>query len=289
VGAAFAALEEATGVAFRYAGTSASRFPQPIDPENPPGLPILVSYERVTDSAALRDGNRAHHEGALPLGGLAVGTPRQIRPDLTVVVGGALIFGAHTYKRMLAYSSVENMGLVAFAFGLGSPLALAGAYLHVLSHGVAKSLAFFSAGRIHHHLGTVEIGQARGLLRKSPAAARALLVGILALAGLPPLAPFTSKLMVLAAALPNVPWPYVLALLGGLALGFIGFMRQASLMMADPVPVPHGSAPPPHREPWTVLAALALLVAVNVGLAIAGPGLLRDLLAAAARGAGASP
>ncbi|MBI2170040.1 MAG: matrixin family metalloprotease [Actinobacteria bacterium] len=92
VGGAFAAIEEASGIAFRFAGFSDARFPHPIDPAQLPRLPILVSYERPDESTALTDNTSAHGGDATgPLGGLAVGTPVEARPGLTVVAGGAMI------------------------------------------------------------------------------------------------------------------------------------------------------------------------------------------------------
>lgn len=115
VGAAFAALEEAIGFAFRFAGYSTSRFPHPIDPDNPPGVPILVSYERVADSPALRD-NRHEGEGSLPLGGLAVGTPRLIRDGYTVIVGGAMVLDEALTPDQRARILLHELGHLA---GLG--------------------------------------------------------------------------------------------------------------------------------------------------------------------------
>lgn len=207
---------------------------------------------------------------------------------LSVVVGGALILAARTFKRMLAYSSVENMGLVAFALGVGTPLALAGAYLHVLAHGVAKSLAFFAAGRVHHHVGSVNIADARHLLLRSPAAGRGLLVGIIALAGLPPLAPFAGKVAILAAALPVAPAGFTIPLLIGLALAFVGFLRHVAAMMSND-PAPGSPSSPPAREPWTVVVAMGLLVAANVVLCLLGAALLEPLLSAAGSTTGGTP
>ncbi len=196
---------------------------------------------------------------------------------LSVVVGGALVLAAHTYKRMLAYSSVENMGLVVFALGVGSPVALGAAYFHILAHGLAKSLAFFAAGRVHHHLGTVEISEASGLLRRTPTAGRGLLVGLLALAGLPPLAPFAGKFMILAAALPNVEWFYSVPLVLGLALAFVGFLRQTSQLMPGAA-TPNQNEQVPIREPITVPIAFSILIAANIALCIGGPLILSGLL-----------
>ncbi|HLE47183.1 MAG TPA: proton-conducting transporter membrane subunit [Candidatus Thermoplasmatota archaeon] len=190
---------------------------------------------------------------------------------VSVVVGGALVLAAHTFKRMLAYSSVENMGLVLFALGLASPLAMMGAYLHVVAHGVAKALAFFSAGRVHHHLDTVEIAKAHNLLERTPAAGRGLLVGLLALAGVPPLAPFASKFVILGAAIALAEWPYVAALLFGLVLAFTGFVRHLATMMPHRDLESARAPSTPFSEPASVTTTLVLLAVLNLVICLAGP------------------
>ncbi len=207
---------------------------------------------------------------------------------VSVVAGGALVLAARSYKRMLAYSSIENMGLVAVGLALGTPLALAGAYLHILAHGASKALAFFAAGRVHHHLGTTTVAEATGLLRRTPAAARGLLLGFLALAGAPLLGPFTSKVILLAATLDGAPWPAIAAVVAGLLLAFVGFVRHAAAMMPDPGGTPSPAAPR-FREPRTVVVAFAGLALAILVLGVAGPALLEPLLELLAAGPGVAP
>lgn len=118
-GGAFAALEEATGVAFRFTGFSDARFPYPLDPARLPRLPILVSYEPAAESSALREGSHDHpEETRRPLGGLAVGTPQQVREDLTVIVGGALVLDEELEPGQRARILLHELGHLA---GLGHP------------------------------------------------------------------------------------------------------------------------------------------------------------------------
>lgn len=207
---------------------------------------------------------------------------------VSVLVGGALVLGARNYKRMLAYHSIENMGLVAFAFGIGTPLAVAGAYFHVVTHGVSKGLAFFSAGRIHHHFGSKEVAGVRGALARTPVAAWGLLVGVLGLIGVPGFGPFTSKVMILAAAVAGAPWPFTLMVVAGIALAFVGGMHHLSAMMPGAAGT-DGPRPPPVREPGTVVVSLGLLAILSLMLGLAGPYLLRSLLAGMAAGPGVAP
>ena len=198
---------------------------------------------------------------------------------LTVVVGGLLVFGARDYKRLLAHSSVENMGLAAFALGIGTPIAVAGAYLHIVAHGVAKALAFFSAGRIQHHTGTREIARTKDLLRRAPVAGGGLLLGFVALAGVPLFAPFVSKVVIVSAAVRTAPWGATVPVLVGLVLAFLGFARHAAVMFPA-----EGAASERFTEPWHVLAALVVLATVTVALGIGAFALVGGPLAAAGGG-----
>src|SRR5689334_11794302 len=87
---------------------------------------------------------------------------------LSLAVAAAFLWNAGNYKRMLAYSSVEHIGLVALGIGFGGALGVSGALLHVANHGLAKSLLFLLAGRIRAAYGTADVGGVRGLLRALP-------------------------------------------------------------------------------------------------------------------------
>lgn len=207
---------------------------------------------------------------------------------VSVLVGGLLVFGARNYKRMLAHHSVENMGLVAFGMGLGTPLAMAGAYLHILTHGLAKSLAFFSAGRIHHHTGSKMVADVHGLLQRTPAAGRGLCIGLLALVGAPLFGPFTSKMMLLSAGVQEGVWVATLAVLLGLLFAFVGALSHIAHMVSPAAETPT-PGDPPVREPWSVPVALGILIVGNLVLGLAGPTLLSSLLSGAANLAGGIP
>lgn len=103
-------------------------------------------------------------------------------------------------KRLFAYSSMEHMGLIAIGIGVGTPLGLYGALLHMLNHALAKTLLFCSAGEVKRDCGTLRMATIRGLLRQQPATGAALLTGGAAIVGLPPLALFVSEFAILAAA-----------------------------------------------------------------------------------------
>jgi|CXWL01.1.fsa_nt_gi hydrogenase-4 component F len=118
---------------------------------------------------------------------------------LSFVVAALFILIQHDYKRLLAYSSIEHMGVAMVGFGVGGPIGTFGGLFHLLNHALAKSLAFFSAGNIHRRFGTREIKDVHGMVTVQPMTAVALLVAGLALVGMPPFSMFLSEVMVVSA------------------------------------------------------------------------------------------
>ena len=119
---------------------------------------------------------------------------------MSMVVAGLLILVQRNLKRLMAYSSIEHMGIIAIGLGLGGPLGLFGALLHTFNHSVAKSLLFFSAGNVRHNLGTLRMDEISGMSRTMPQTSAALLVGSLAIVGLPPFGLFVSEFAILSEA-----------------------------------------------------------------------------------------
>lgn len=124
----------------------------------------------------------------------------------SAVIGVAFAIGQHDLKRLLAYHSIENIGIICMGLGLALlgratghlellALGLGGALLHVWNHGLFKGLLFLSAGAVIHHTGTRQIDRLGGLLRAMPATAACFLVGAVAICGLPPLNGFVSELL----------------------------------------------------------------------------------------------
>ncbi|PYO48705.1 MAG: hypothetical protein DMD84_20290 [Candidatus Rokuibacteriota bacterium] len=183
---------------------------------------------------------------------------------LSLAVAAAFLWNPGNYKRMLAYSSVEHIGLVGLGLGFGGALGVSGALLHVANHGLAKSVVFLLAGRIRAAYGTVELAGVRGLLRTLPVTGRAFLVGVLALMGLPPFGLFTSEVMIFAAGFRE---GHAWAAAAGLVLvvvAFGGLLRAAHAML-------FGSPPAVRRAPAGWIAAVpmaaALIALVSTGLA----------------------
>ena len=178
---------------------------------------------------------------------------------ISMTVGAFSLVIQRHYKRMLAYSSVEHMGLVGIGLALG-PIGVFAAWLHVVNHAVAKSLSFLLAGRILHRYDTTEIESVTGLLRVMPWTAALFAAGILALAGLPPFGLFVSEfLLVRAAVTAHRPW-LAGAVLLLLLTAFVSLIRHLNRMLygEPPAGVAEG-----ERRSWT-LAALTGSAAVLV-------------------------
>jgi hydrogenase-4 component F len=133
-------------------------------------------------------------------------------------------------KRLYSYSSIEHMGLMTFAFGLGGPLATFGALLHMTVHSLTKSAIFVTVGHASQIAGTQTMEHIRGLIRTQPAVGWGLLIGTLAVAGFPPFGLFASEFLLLTATMQSAPWLAV-PLLMGLAVAFAGLFRHLQPMV----------------------------------------------------------
>lgn len=160
---------------------------------------------------------------------------------LSGVLGVALALAQHDLKRLLAYHSVENIGIIAMGLGLAllgrsyehpalMLLGLCGALLHVVNHGLFKSLLFLSAGSVIHAVGTREIDRLGGLLKRQPWTGACFLGGAVAICGLPPFNGFVSEWLIYLAALRalgSAELPLPLAVLAAPALALIGALALA--------------------------------------------------------------
>ncbi len=153
---------------------------------------------------------------------------------ISLVVAAVFILGQTDYKRLLAYSSVENMGILALGVGLGGA-GVFGAMLHAVNHSLTKAMLFLLSGNILARYQSKTISQVRGLLSAAPMTGLLWVVGFLAITGMPPFGPFLSKLTILKAAFDGSRlWVGVLFLVL-LAVIFIG-MTTAFLGMAQGEP-----------------------------------------------------
>ena len=135
---------------------------------------------------------------------------------LSVVVAAFFLSRQKDVKRMFAYSSIEHMGLITFAFGLGGPIANFAALLHMTVHSLIKSAIFFAVGHATQKAGTQVMDDIRGLMKVSPTVAWGLMLGSLAILGMPPFGVFASEFLILTTAMRVQPWatPVLLLALG---------------------------------------------------------------------------
>jgi hydrogenase-4 component F len=149
---------------------------------------------------------------------------------LSFMVAGFFLHRQRDIKRMYSYSSIEHMGLMTFAFGIGGPLATFGALLHMTVHSLTKSAIFVTVGHAAQIAGTQSIEKIRGLIRTQPAVGWGLMMGTVAIAGFPPFGLFVSEFLVLSATMKSWPWLTV-PLLVGLAVAFAGIFRHLHPMV----------------------------------------------------------
>jgi hydrogenase-4 component F len=194
---------------------------------------------------------------------------------LSIGIAATLMLIQRDYKRLLAYSSVEHVGISLVGFGLGGPLGVFAGFFHMLNHALAKSTAFYAVGMVLLRHGHRVIQRVTGLLRQSPPEGVGLLLAGVALAGMPPFGLFISEVLIAVAAYQTTPWLAFL-FLGLLALAFAGLYIHLSRMTLG-APQEPGRAPGVVSRRFTV-AALSLNLAAMAVIGLYVPGVLRDLL-----------
>jgi hydrogenase-4 component F len=193
----------------------------------------------------------------------------------SVVLAAFLLWRQRDIKRLFAYSSIEHMGIITFAFGMGGPVANFAALLHMTVHSLTKSAIFFAAGHAAQKSGSQRIDDIRGLITLSPTVGWGLMLGSIAILGLPPFGVFASEFLILTTAMREQPWATPLLLLAlGVAFGAI-FTRVQPMVFGDTRArrLPH----PPALLP--VFAHLALVLALGLYI----PPALAEWYRAAAR------
>lgn len=196
----------------------------------------------------------------------------------SLALAASLLIGQRDYKRMLAYSSIEHMGLLAVGAAIGTRLAIAAVLLHILGHGLAKSVLFCGAGHILHTTGSTHIDAVRGLATRAPLLAGAFAAGLLGLVGLPPFALFASELGIARAGFDaGLGWAIAAAFTLVLVIA-AALLTHTGRMLLGPHPDTGAAA---VALPWSAAVPLVvgLLACAALGVA-AGP--LTDLLTDAA-------
>jgi hydrogenase-4 component F len=192
---------------------------------------------------------------------------------LSLAVASAFLLTQRNYKRMLAYSSVEHVGIICLGLGFGGYWGVFGALLHVINHALSKSLLFMLSGSILLKYRTADIRRVRGLLRVSPLTGGAFLVGTLALVGLPPFGLFISEFIIFRAGLESNPWVAVMGV-SLLVVVFAGMLASANHMLYGEPP---DTLAPGEMLRWSI-APLAVNVALLVVLGLTLPSAFADAL-----------
>jgi hydrogenase-4 component F len=183
---------------------------------------------------------------------------------LSLTVALPFIVAQGDLKRLLAYSSIEHIGLATLALGFGGQLALLGLTLHLFSHGLAKSTIFLAAGQLVSDRGSRRIGRLRGSLARSPADGRAFVVAALVLAGLPPSGLFVAEIAILFGGV-QMGWGLAAAAAAALlAVAVAGFLFHVVRVSAGS-PRPARERGPASRR-WALVLGLPLVIVVVGGL-----------------------
>ena len=149
---------------------------------------------------------------------------------LSVVVAAFFLSRQKDVKRMFAYSSIEHMGLTTFAFGMGGPVATFAALLHMTVHSLTKSAIFFTVGHATQKTGTQIMDDIRGLIVTNPTIGWGLMLGTLAILGMPPFGVFASEFLIITTAMREQPWAAPI-LLVSLAVAFAAMFSRVQAMV----------------------------------------------------------
>jgi hydrogenase-4 component F len=177
----------------------------------------LLRFDTITSRAI---GSHFSHTLLLIFGGLSI------------TVAALLMVVQKDLKRLLAYSSIEHMGIVAIGIGLGGTLGLFAALLHTFNHSVAKALMFFTAGNVKENFGTLRMKGIHGMARSLPWTSASFVLGSLAIVGLPPFGLFISELMILTAAFRASRYFVAVLMLAALSVVFGALLHHFQHMLA---------------------------------------------------------
>ncbi|MCL4492798.1 MAG: hydrogenase 4 subunit F [Nitrospirae bacterium] len=215
------------------------------------GLLLNVALYALVRCKVLVDGSTGtHHAGDIMMGfGL-----------LSILVASFSLLRQKDIKRMFAYSSIEHMGIATFAFGLGGPLATFGALLHMLMHSLTKSSIFFTVGHASQMHWTQEMDKIKGLIKGNPLVGWGLMLGVMAIVGMPPFGVFTSEFFILTATIKDAPLltPFLLL---GLGVAFAALFKRVQPMVGGDMP-PYQKSMKVAHIPVVLHMALVLVIGV---------------------------
>ncbi|MGH6818255.1 MAG: proton-conducting transporter membrane subunit [Methylovirgula sp.] len=201
---------------------------------------------------------------------------------LSVGTATLLLIYVRDFKRMFAFSTIEHMGIILVAAGLGGAEAHLGAAYQITGHALAKSFCFFSAGAIGATFGTNEIASVRGLVKFAPLSAAALAAGAFAIAGVPPFALFISEFLIFKAGIAEGQYLTIALLAFFVVIAFCAVMFHVNRMVFG---APLGRAAI-SEMPWSCKATLIVAAIPLLAIGIYVPAALQNLLRAAAAAMG---
>ena len=215
------------------------------------GLLLNVALNAVMRSKVLVDGSLGtHFAGDLMMGfGL-----------LSLLVAALSLYRQKDIKRMFAYSSIEHMGLITFAFGMGGPVATFAGMLHMTVHSLTKSAIFFAVGHAVQKVGTQQMEHIRGLLQVSPTVGWGLALGTFAILGMPPFGVFASEFLIITTAMHEYPWTTPILLIS------LGIAFAAIFGKIQPIVFGETTAKTLPHPPALIPVFLHLLLVLMLGL-----------------------
>ncbi len=185
---------------------------------------------------------------------------------VTMTVGNLMAALQDDIKRLLAFSSVANIGYIVFGISLSNQLGLVGSILHVLNHAVAKALLFLSAGSFIHTFHTRSLDGLSGVGKSLPVTGITYTIGALSLAGIPGLNAFVSEYIIIAGALASPFWPFAVVMVLNVLIGAVYHLRVIQTIFLK---TPQGANPDTAREPgfsmvlpMVILAVAAIVIGI---------------------------
>ena len=195
-------------------------------------------------------------------GALAPGPLMVTMGLVSVLFASFMLYRRRDIKRMFAYSSIEHMGIITFAFGMGGPLANFAGLLHMAMHSLTKSAIFFAVGHVSQAKGTQKIADITGLTESHPVLGWGLVLGVVAIAGMPPLGIFMSEFLIVSSTFARAPLLTIL-LVAGILIGFGAlFLRLHHIAFGEPT----GTSEKVKASYVPLFAHLALVAVAGVYL-----------------------
>jgi hydrogenase-4 component F len=178
----------------------------------------------------------------------------------SLVFASFMLYRRRDIKRMFAYSSIEHMGIITFAFGMGGPLANFAGLLHMTMHSLTKSAIFFAVGHISQVKGTQKIADIRGLTETHPVLGWGLVLGVVAIAGMPPLGVFMSEFLVVSSTFAREPLLAVILVFGLLIAFGALLLRTHGIAFGEA----HGPTAPAQASYVPMFAHLGLVAMAGI-------------------------